>query len=146
MNSIDTASVLNRLAVILGRSLPMYLNYARPYALFGDDEAGDTLTQIAIDQRQMVDRIGEMIVEADAPIVHGEFPMVFTGFHDLSYSYLIDQMLLYQKRDIAAIVDCVDQLRMAPMAKALAEEALGMSKGHLDTLQDLADSRSSAKA
>jgi hypothetical protein len=38
---------------------------------------------------------------------------------------------------VAAIEQLVERLQTAPAAKAIAEEALGMAKGHLDTLREL---------
>jgi hypothetical protein len=45
--------------------------------------------------------------------------------------------IAYQQQDIAEIEQCVDALRLAPMAHALAEEALGMAKGQLESLREL---------
>ena len=41
----------------------------------------------------------------------------------------------YQKQDIADLEQCVDALRLAPAAQSLAAEALGMAKGHLESLR-----------
>jgi len=138
MNLVDSTSVLNRIVVILSRSLPMYLSDARPHYLHDQEDANELLSQIVADQKEMIDRLGERILEANEAVAHGEFAMTFTGFHDLSFAYLLTQMVNYQKRDIEAITECIDQLRFNPMYKALAEETLGMSKGHLESLEELA--------
>jgi hypothetical protein len=50
---------------------------------------------------------------------------------------LISAAVKYQEFDLTAIQRIVDGLATAPAARAIAEEALGMSKGHLDSLREL---------
>ncbi len=137
MASAETINALNRLYAIHYRSLPMYLGYAKPYALRGDEQARETLNHIVADQKAMVERIGEMILDMDAQMHEGEFPMEFTGYHDLTYDYLVQRMIDRQKIDIALIEQCADRLNTNPLAKALADEALGLAKGHLENLEEL---------
>ncbi len=137
MASAETINALNRLYAIYYRSLPMYLGYAKPYSLRGDEQSRETLNHIVADQKAMVERIGEMLLEMNAQTYEGEFPMEFTGYHDLSYEYLVRRMIDRQKIDIALIQQCADRLNTAPLAKALADEALGMAKGHLENLEEL---------
>ena len=137
MNAANTIEVLNRLLVIHHRSLPMYLSYAAPWQTQRDQAAREVLDHIVADQKQMVDRIGELVLERDGDVEHGEFPMYFTGLHDLSFDYLVRRMIADQNRDVAAIEQCVDQLESDPLAKALAQECLGAAKGHLDSLEEL---------
>jgi len=137
MNSTNTIDALNRLYVILFRSLPMYLHYAPPWTHRGDERAMEVLQQLAADQQRTVDRLAELILELKGDVDSGEFPMSFTGLHDLSVEYIVGLAIEYQRRDIASIEACVDQLRTFPFAKALAEEALGEAKGHLDSLEEL---------
>lgn len=138
MTSPNTIDVLNRLLVIHHRSLPMYLGYAMPYPLRGDERARGVLNEIVESQKEMVERIGRLIVERGGNVEHGEFPMYFTGLHDLSLEYLVKRMIADQRRDIASIEQCVVQLHSDPLGKALAEEALGAAKAHLDALEELA--------
>jgi hypothetical protein len=85
----------------------------------------------------MSERISRMIIDADALPHSGEFPMEFTDLHDLDVDFLIAAAVKYQEYDLAAIQENVTGLSSAPAARALAEEALGMSKGHLDSLREL---------
>ena len=144
MEPVDTNEVLNRLSVIHNRSLPMYLSYASPTWRWGDDAARQTLGHIVDDQKEYVDRIGAMILDNDGTVRSGEFPMSFTGLHDLSFDFLLGKLIEHQKRDIDVIADCVDDLRRNPLAKALAEEALGAAKAHLQSLEELAGSKAGA--
>jgi len=120
-----------------GKSLPVYLSYARPYQLRGDEAAAEALNSISQAQQEMADRLAALVVEEDGVVINGDFPIYFTGLHDLSYDYLVKEMITLQKREIASIEAAANDLRLAPMARALADEALGEAKGHLDVLVEL---------
>ncbi len=145
MASAETTTALNRIYATLYRSLPMYLGYAKPWPLSSDEQARETLDNIVADQRAILERIGELILEEDGEIIEGEFPMVYTAYHDLSAEFLVRRMIENQRKDIAAIEQSVEQLNSAPLPKAVAQEALGLAKGHLENLQELTqEPRSSA--
>jgi hypothetical protein len=137
MNAVNSVDTLNRLLVIHHRSLASYLSYASPTWHRGDDRARDVLQQIAADHQQVVDRLGEMIIENDGVVQFGGYPMRFTGYHDLGFEFLLDRLIESQKKDVAAIEECIGQLDPAPLAKALAQEALGAAKAHLESLEEL---------
>jgi len=128
---------LNRLLIVHFRSLPMYLSYAAPFWHQGDDSAREVLQLIAADHQRSVDRIGELIVDQNGTVEYGAFPLDFTAYHDLGFKFLFNKLVALQKRDIAVIEKCVEQLALAPMAKALAEECLGAAKGHQESLEEL---------
>ena len=137
MNDPTTAPLLNRLLAILQRSFPQYLQHSRPYLPPGADEIVETLESVVADQDVLAERVSKMLIDMQAPLRTGGFPMEYTDLHDLDIDFLIAAAVDYQRQDIGAIQQLVDQLQMAPAAKALAEEALGMGKGHLDSLQEL---------
>jgi bacterioferritin (cytochrome b1) len=137
MMTPDAIRRLNRLLAIHCRSFVQYLRWSRPYVPEGRQETLETLEAIAQDQDALADRISRMIVDAGALPHTGEFPMEFTDLHDLSLDFLIAAAVRYQEFDLATIQEIVDGLTPAPAARALAEEALGMSKGHLDSLREL---------
>lgn len=137
MNSPDTNEILNRLMAIHHRSLPMYLSYAPPWKAYGQDEAGRVLQRIVDNQKRMVDRLGQAILDNGGLISYGEFPMRFTAYHDVSFEFLLKLLLERQQKEVGVIERYVDQLGMSPVHHALAQEALGESKAHLDMLLDL---------
>jgi len=137
MNRESNNEALNRLLAILTRSFPMYLMYARPYVARGDRRAMETLEQMAADQTQLSQRVVSFLQSNEGRIETGEFPMEFTDANDLSVSFIVRRAIGYQRQDIAAIEQIVDDLRLFPLAAALAEEALGLAKGHLQTLEEL---------
>ena len=138
----ESIHLLNRLLAILCRSFPQYLKWARPYVPSNRREVLDAIDGIVEGQDSITERISRMIVDADALPRTGEFPMEFTDMHDLNIDYLLGAAVEYQRQDIAAISELVDQLRTTPAAKAVAEEALGMARGHLDTLVEIQSANS----
>lgn len=133
----DSIHLLNRLLAIQCRSFPQYLRYARPHVPPGRGDEVEALEAVALDEDVMAERISRMIVDAGGLPRTGEFPMEFTDLHDLHIDYLVKAAVRYQEQDVAAIQGLVDRLQTAPAAKALAEEALGLAKGHLDSLYEL---------
>jgi hypothetical protein len=139
MNSVDTNALLNRLLVVHNRSLPMYLGYAVPWGGRGNEAAGEALSLVVADHKKMVDRLGEMILDNGGSVSSGEFPLRFTALHDLSFEYLLEKLIEHQKIAVDEIAECTDQLRLAPSAQAIAQEALGEAKGHLASFEELAE-------
>jgi len=137
MTSANTSDVLRRLLAIHSQSFALYLADADPWTHAGDKRALETFQHIVADKKRMIDRIGAVLVEVDGPTDPGAFPMGFTSANDLSLDYLIRRAIDYQAADLAAIAECVEQPRMAPAAREIAEEALGLAKGHLEALQEL---------
>ena len=138
MPTPSTIDILNRLYVLHHRSLAVYLHYAAPDRLASNPKAQAVLAQMAADQTRTADKLATMILDASGQVDPGEFPMSFTGLHDLSVEYLVKLLIDRQKKHIAACERLADMLTMAPYAQAAAREAVGEAKGHLDNLQELA--------
>ena len=134
-----TTDLLNPLLAIVSRSFPQYIQYAKPYIPPGRREVGEAIAAIITDQEGIARRICQVLIDADQVPHRGDFPMQFTDKHDLSMDYLLDIACDHQRQDIASIDQLVGQLQRAPAAKALAEETLGMAKGHLQSLRELVE-------
>ena len=137
MTNDHIINVLNHLLAIHNRSLPVYLRSARPWTGRNGEAGLALLDSIADAHFAMVDSLSSMIIELHGAIRHGEFPHRFADWHDLSLSYMLDKCILLQKLDIERITKCVEWLEGAPRAKALAQEALGEAKAHLESLEEL---------
>jgi hypothetical protein len=135
---VDALHWLNRLLAIHCRSFVQYLRYSRPFVPPGHDDELETLDIVARDQDALAERVSRMVIDAGGLPRTGEFPMEFTDLHDLHIDFLIAAAVDYHQQDIAAIQSIVENLQSAPAARALAEEALGMAKGHLDSLHEIA--------
>jgi hypothetical protein len=141
MSSPDTIAILNRLLVILERSFPQYMRYARPYIPPGRENVMATVHQIVAGQDALAERVSQQIFASSGLPDHGEFPIEFTDTHDLAIDFLVDEAAACMKQDVADLEQCVDKLRFAPAAQSLAAEALGMTKGYLEMLQRLNEGR-----
>lgn len=130
-------NALNRLLTILERSLPMYLSYASPWTHKGDEKAAAALANIVEALKRLAVRVSELVLEV-GPIDVGEYAVEFYDMHDLSLDFLLSKLVEYQKRDIAALEKCAEQLQSDRHAADVAEEALGTARGHLETLEELA--------
>lgn len=137
MPSPSTIDVLNQLYVLHYRSLPQYLHYAPPHEFRRHPQASAVLAQIVADQTRTADRLATMVLDAGGLVDPGEFPMSFTGLHDLSVEYLLRQVIDRQRRHITACERLTGELALAPYAQAAAREAVGEAKGHLDNLLEL---------
>lgn len=137
MTESSTYDILNRLLILHSRSLAAYLNYARPWAIQAHPKTLAVLEQMVADQQATVDRLAGLIMET-GPVEPGEFPIIFTGWHDLSVEWLVDKLIERQRKTIILIERLVNQLNLAPYAQAMAREALGQAKGHLENLQEVA--------
>ena len=82
----------------------MYLASAPPHRQFGDEQAWETIQHIISDQKLMIDKIADYVEALDGTPNMGEFPMEFTGFHDLSTEFSLQRALERQKRE-AALID-----------------------------------------
>ena len=58
----------------------------------------------------------------------------------------MNKLIERQKKTIALIDQLTGQLNLAPYAQAVAKEALGQAKGHLENLQEVADELQAAPA
>ena len=137
LNAAQTCIALNQLSVAHNRSLPVYLQYARPWMERDRDEVKLVLQQIVDDQEATVDRIGTMIQAVGQDVDPGEFPIQFTSLHDLSIDYLLEQLVKKQRAIISICEQAVDDLAADAMSQAVAQEAIGNAKAHLDSLQEL---------
>lgn len=143
MPTLSTIDILNRVLVVHNRSLPRYLCDAVPYFKYGQHERAETLEAIARDQEQVVDRIGAYLTDQNAAYNLGEYPMVFTAYHDVSFEWILPVLIDRQRRMVNYLQQCAEQLNLAPMAKALVQETVGMAKGHLEMLGELEHSPAS---
>lgn len=138
MPTNDSIDVLNRLLAILERSFPQYLKYARPYVPTGREGVWETIDEIVAGEDALAERVSRLIFASGGLPEPSEFPIEFTDTHDLDIDYLIREAIGYQRQDIADLERLADSPNLSPAARALAAEALGMAKGHLESLEELA--------
>lgn len=141
-----TLDVLNELLRTQYRSLPMFLSGTDPYARSGDQRAEAVLANVVADQKAMVQRLGEAILDRGGQVDSGNFPIEYAELHFLALDYLIKELVVRQKDDVAAIERCVARLTSDRAARMLAEEVLGQERAHLETLEGLLEADPGAPA
>ena len=132
----STIQTLNRLLALHASTLPAYLVSAPPHRGHGDERVWDAVRRICDDQALMTDKIADLVEELGGTPNMGEFPMEFTGMHDLSMDYMAREVLKRQKRETGLIEELSARLDPGSRAKALAQEALGAAKAHVESLDD----------
>ena len=137
MEPSEVTGVLNRLLQILCRSLPCYLDDAGPWTCHDDQRAQTALDNLVADQRMLAHHVAQEIVEQGGRPDTGGFPMNFTAINDVAMDYLVGELIEHGRRDVAAIKQCVADLKEMPTARLLAEEALGNAQGHLEIMEEV---------
>lgn len=146
MPKLTINDLLNRVLVMHERSLPMYLAYAAPFVGQGDQAAAEVLDQIVLDHRYLVEKIGDYLVEKNHPLGHGHWEMTFTSLHDVALQFLLTEMIRRQRAAIADLTRYDKLLEKFPAPRALVQEALGMARGHLESLEEVAHGAASLGA
>ena len=137
MNAVDTNAILNSVIILHNRSLAVYLSDATPWMGKSGPEVAETLEAIAEDNRDIADKISRFVIENSGDVAAGEFPMTFTSLHDLSVDYLLTKLVQHQQEAVQFLQQAAARLELAPMAKALVDEALGAARAHYDSLKEL---------
>ena len=134
--ALNTVQLLNRLLAIHGGSLPMYLASAPPHRQHGDKDAWGKIQNVIGDQKLMIDKIADYVESLDGTPNMGEFPMDFTGMHDLSMDLILQKASERQTNEIAMIEQISSELDAGSQARALAQESLGAAKAHLQSFKE----------
>jgi hypothetical protein len=114
------------------------LRFARPYIPPGRENIMRTIDQIVASADALAQRLAQQIFDSGGLPDHGEFPIELTDTHDLAIDYLVQEAIDCLKQDVVDLQECADSLRSSPAAQSLAAEAVGLTKGHLELLQQLA--------
>lgn len=135
--TLSTVRTLNQILAIHGSSLPMYLSSAPPHLQYGDEKVWECLRNVIDDQKTMIDKLADYVEELGGTPNHGEFPMDFTGMHDLSVEHIRQNVAERQRCELDWMEQLSESLNDAT-ARALAQEAIGAAKAHLESLDECA--------
>lgn len=137
MSSSVILGALNRLFASHCQSVPLYLSQTRPWISPKNGKVKEVLDLMVSDQRIMIDRIAALIDRFGGEPDRGQGKDL-TRLNDLSLDFLLQRVIEFQRDDILEIESCVTDLEDDAESKGLAQEALGMAKGHLDSLEEVA--------
>ena len=137
MSPSPAQEAINRVLAILTRSFAQYLAFAPPWRQpQRESQAVSLLRQMAEDQQTLAERITALLRAESLPILGAEFPMEYTDKHDLDLDFILQLATEYQRQDLADLEACAEQLRLTPRFAELADEALGLGRGHLELLNE----------
>ena len=145
MSSDTVIGALNRMLAIHCQSVPIYLSQTSPWSAGSNGRAKDALEHLVNDQRWLMRRLARYIDRLGGSPDPGH-PRDLTWMNDLSLDFLVQRVIDSQREDILVIEDCIQRLATDAEARALAQEALGIAKGHLETLEEIARGDESASA
>jgi hypothetical protein len=128
-------SVLNRLLKTTCRSLALYAEEVKPWSLASHEPAWTAIGRLAADSRMYSQRVAEAIVEHGGQPYPGAYPLNFARLNDLGLEFFLHEIILHLRSDQKVIGECVAELTHAPAVRALAEEACGNLRGHVELLE-----------
>ena len=108
MSLNQSLDVLNNLALIHSHSLPKYLSYAVPWS--HDEDAIQCLRYITEAHDNMAERIQRLIADRRGLVQAGEFPLHYTGYHDLSFKFVLPHVVRQQHAAIRIIDQAAQDL------------------------------------
>jgi len=131
----DATRALGEILRVLWRSLPRYLEYARPWIAADDEPLRTALGRLVADQRLFARRVADAISHRGGQPAPGPFPLEFTDLSDVSLRYLAEQIRQRMPCDIEVITRAAASLDADPEARDLAQEVLGNLRGHFEVLR-----------
>ncbi len=131
-------SVLNRLLQTLCRSLALYVEEIKPWSLAAQEPVWTAIGRLAADSRMYSQRVAEAIIEHGGQPNPGPYPSKFATLNDVGLEFFLREIIVQLNRDQKVIGQCVAELAHVPAAHALAEEAYGNLRGHIELLESLA--------
>lgn len=145
MSAATTSETLNQILATIYRSLPIYLTSAVPWTSDASSSVAKTIRGIADEQQALVNRLADAVLKNGSVPELGNFPIDYTGLHDLSVRYMLGELVREQERTVSAIESTLSQSALNGNSRSLGEESLSKSRSHLDTLKRLVAETSSSR-
>ena len=135
MKSPPIVSVLNRLLQTLCRSLALYAEEVKPWSLAGHEAVWIAIGRLAADSRRYSQRVADAIIASGGQPIPGPYPLEFAALNDLGLDFFLREIIVQLRGDQKVIGECAAELAQAPELRALAEEAFGNLRGHIELLE-----------
>ncbi|GAB4130427.1 MAG: hypothetical protein Kow0040_08210 [Thermogutta sp.] len=127
-----------RMLTLTARSLPAYLHRARPWVPGRFADLWEAMQEIAEEHREFAAKAAEHIVRSGEVPDPGNYPDVYTAWHDLSLDFLADKMIRELRNGAAELESAADP-RLAPAAAKSAESLRRLFLDEAERLQSLLD-------
>lgn len=135
MLSTPEYHVLQQVAALHHRSLPVYLTYARPWVRYGSEDRETVIEDIAADHHELVERILRVLEEDGRPVSLGDFPMAYTDLNDLSLDFILQELTRYEQQLETTLRGYQSRLVAESIPYGIVDYAVGMAQAHLQILQ-----------
>jgi len=127
----------NRMITWTARSLPSYLQWARPWVPGRFEDLWDAVQEIAGEHREFAARLAEHVTRRGGLSSPGNYPEVYPAWHDLALDFLAEKMI----QELLAGAAELDAARSGPpldpdLAKA-AESLRDLFRDEAERLQSL---------
>lgn len=129
-------NVLQRVAALHHRSLPVYLTYAPPWVPPNHEDRRQVIDEIAADHHELVERIVRILEAEGRPFSLGDFPMAYTDLNDLSLDFILTELVRYEERLQATLLTYREDLPADGIPGGIVDDAVRMASAHREILKN----------
>lgn len=108
------------------------------------EKAKRLLEQLAADEQRLAEQLAAQIERLGGVVEGGGFPTRFTALHDLSFEFLLAEVLSSHRRDVEAVDQAAALLDPACSSHALVQEIVRILHKHLDGLEAVVERNAGA--
>ncbi|NMC20545.1 MAG: hypothetical protein GYA33_09005 [Thermogutta sp.] len=137
--TVSTGGLLNRMLTLTARSLPSYFYRARPWMPGRFVDLWDAMQEIAGEHREFAAKVAEHLVRRGEMPNPGNYPAVYTAWHDLSLDFLADKMIRELRDGAAELEAAIGGPGLDPAVVKTAESLRGLFLDEAERLQTLWD-------
>lgn len=131
--------LLNRMLTLTARSLPSYLYRARPWVPGRFVDLWDAMQEIAGEHREFAAKVAEHIVRRGGMPDPGNYPAVYTAWHDLALDFLADKTIRELRDGAAELEAAAGGSGLDPAVAKSAESLRRLFLDEAERLQTLLD-------
>jgi hypothetical protein len=135
---MPSADPLVRLLGVIQPGLSLYLADSGLLSYPGVGEIRTALAELAADQRRIIERATEVLVEREQVPPRSHYPLAFTAVHDLDLEALGARVLEGLRRQLPALEAIAGISADDDAAAGLSHQAVEATRRHVATLEQLA--------
>jgi len=139
VKTATTDALLNRMLTLTARSLPAYLYRARPWVPGRFVDLWDALQEISGEHREFAAKAAEHVLRRGGMPNPGNYPDVYTAWHDLSLDFLADRTIRELRNGAAELEAAIGGPGLDPAVSKSAESLRRLFLDEAERLQTLLD-------
>ena len=129
---------LSRLLTVIRPGLSLYLADSGLDSYPGADSIRTALAELAAEQRRILERAGEVLVEREQIVPRSHYPLAYTAVHDLDLDALLARVLDGLRRQLPTLEAIGAEAGTDTAAADLARAAVETTRRHVASLEQLA--------